>query len=202
MSPKKHDLTKLNVTAGFVSPNCASRAPIQAPTTALAFEKFSGSGGEGGGERRSEAEEHQAKRGREQAEGAAAKRSAGTERAAGRSLVTGLSGVDFVIPYPPSANNYWRTTRQGRTYVTHEARDYKATVSSILQGLPPTDVDLSVRIHVYRPAKRGDLDNCLKVLLDALKGFVFVDDDQVTHLEAWRHDDKHNPRAEVTVEAR
>lgn len=193
---KRADFTKLNLTAAIVSSSCVSRAALP-PKTALASEKpfiederpLSGR----------EANRAQAERGREQAEGAAAKRSADTERTAGRILVSALCGGAFTLPYPPSANNYWRTTRNGRTYVTHEARDYKATVAHVLAGSKPLVDDVSVRINLYRPAKRGDLDNCLKVLLDALKGFAFVDDKQVTHLEARRHDDKANPRAELWV---
>ncbi len=68
--------------------------------------------------------------------------------------------------------------------------------------MPPAAVGpVSVNVRVYRPARRGDLDNCLKVLLDALKGIAFVDDSQVVHIHARRYEDKANPRAEVTVSA-
>lgn len=111
----------------------------------------------------------------------------------------------FVLPYPPSANAYWRTVKN-RTYVTNEARRYKrdALLAAKAQRngatLVPT-CTVSVTVSVYRPQKRGDLDNTIKVLLDSLKGVAFVDDAQVVELHATRHDDASNPRVVVTVEA-
>lgn len=64
----------------------------------------------------------------------------------------------------------------------------------------PISGPVAVTVSVYRPAKRGDLDNTLKVLLDSLKGFAFHDDAQVVELHASRGDDKVNPRAVVTIE--
>ncbi len=187
----------LNVTPAFVKPNCAPRASVKAQHVLGASKAFDGSD-----EKRTEGREaalDQAKRGREQGEAAAVKRSADTERTAGRSLVTGLSSLGFTLPCPPSANKYWRTTKRGKTYVSQKAREYKTAVARLLRGATPTAEAVSVKVHIYRPEKRGDLDNYLKVLFDALSGFLYLDDSQVAHLEAWKLDDKDNPRAEVSV---
>ncbi len=106
----------------------------------------------------------------------------------------------LTLPYPPSANAYWRTFR-GRILVSSEARKYKEQVGNLCArwNLKPLTGPIAVRIQVYRPAKRGDLDNTLKVLLDSLRGHAFEDDSQVIELHAARHDDKERPRAEVHV---
>lgn len=112
----------------------------------------------------------------------------------------------LVLPYPPSANRYWRSFRN-RVVVSDEARAYKARVAAecrvqlgtLATFQEPFHGPVAVVVHVYRPRKRGDLDNTLKVLLDALKGIAFVDDDQVVDLHAIRGDSKGNPRAEVEI---
>jgi Holliday junction resolvase RusA-like endonuclease len=54
-------------------------------------------------------------------------------------------------------------------------------------------------MNFYRPQRRGDLDNRIKVLADALQGILYSDDKQVSELHAYLHDDKQNPRVEVEV---
>ncbi len=109
--------------------------------------------------------------------------------------------IHFTIPYPPSGNTYWRHNR-GRTHVSDEARKYRRGVQmrALTQGLKPLAGPVCVSIALYRPARRGDLDNSLKVLLDALRGVAFQDDSQVEELHARRFEDKYNPRAVVSVE--
>jgi Holliday junction resolvase RusA-like endonuclease len=59
---------------------------------------------------------------------------------------------------------------------------------------------VSLRIEIYRARKAGDIDGYFKGLMDALNGIAWLDDKQVVHIEAWRYDDKKNPRVEVWVE--
>ncbi len=107
----------------------------------------------------------------------------------------------FTLPYPPSANRYWRNYG-GRMVVSAEAQAYKMTARAIANGKRPRAVvgNVTVHIMVYRPRRKGDLDNCLKVLLDALTGVAYEDDSQIVAIHAYRHEDKHNPRVVVTVE--
>jgi Holliday junction resolvase RusA-like endonuclease len=58
---------------------------------------------------------------------------------------------------------------------------------------------IAVTMHVYRPRKSGDLDNRTKAVLDCLQGVVYLDDAQIVELHTYRHDDKLNPRVEVTI---
>lgn len=104
----------------------------------------------------------------------------------------------ITLPFPPSANRYWRNWR-GRMVVSDEAKDYKAIVALLARDFEPLSGPVSVSIGVYRPARRRDLDNCLKVVLDALQGYLYENDDQIVELHARRFDDKHNPRVEIYV---
>jgi Holliday junction resolvase RusA-like endonuclease len=103
-----------------------------------------------------------------------------------------------VLPYPPSANRYWRTFRN-RTVVSEEARKYKALVKVELATWPLLAGPVALIAHLYRPQRSGDLDNRLKVLGDALNGVAWSDDSQVVEIHAYRHDDKARPRVEVDV---
>lgn len=106
----------------------------------------------------------------------------------------------ITLPYPPSANRYWRSWR-GRMVVSDAAKTYKLAAWMVAQsaGIHPLAGDVAISVHVYRPARRGDVDNSLKVLLDALIGVAYQDDSQIVELHVWRHDDKRNPRAEVEI---
>lgn len=117
--------------------------------------------------------------------------------------MTETTQLTFTLPYPPSANRYWRNVK-GRMVVSANARAYKEEVGWMVKAKvkEPMPGDIYVRVRIFRPRKIGDLDNTLKVLLDALKGIVFIDDEQVVEIRANRFDDKANPRAEVTVERR
>jgi crossover junction endodeoxyribonuclease RusA len=132
------------------------------------------------------------------------------------------------LPYPISANRYWRSfvPRGGsRAIVTvsDEAKAYKQDVAwrAKAAGLRlPLDGRVAVRIRLYpaRPqdwAKRCqrdpdtwdddvrciDLGNCEKVLSDALNGVAWVDDKQLWHIEQKRCEpDEKGARVEVEIE--
>lgn len=118
--------------------------------------------------------------------------------------------ISLVLPYPVSANRYWRSfahPRTGRvvTIVSDDAREYKAQVARIalVQGLRkplPGPVSLAFRL-VPPNLICMDLDNCLKVAIDALKGIAFEDDSLVAHFEAWKCSPDGHARLEVSVEA-
>jgi crossover junction endodeoxyribonuclease RusA len=106
----------------------------------------------------------------------------------------------LVVPYPPTANTYWRVWR-GRAVKSTEARAYQDAVAKLARaaGWRPLDGPVHVRLDVWRPRRIGDLDNTLKVLLDSLKGIAFRDDAQVVAITASRWEDKAHPRAEISV---
>lgn len=107
----------------------------------------------------------------------------------------------FDLPMPPSANVYWRVSN-GIVHVSKVARDYKITAGWLAKAAgvhTPLAGDVAVTVTVYRPERRGDLDNRLKVLLDSLKGIAFEDDDQVVEIHAYRRDTPKDGRISVEV---
>jgi Holliday junction resolvase RusA-like endonuclease len=81
---------------------------------------------------------------------------------------------------PPSANVYWRWSKRRGVHRSKKAKAYIAKVRRLYAPRPLTE-RVSVRIDVH--LCRGDVDNRVKVTLDALKGLAFVDDKQVRSFE-------------------
>lgn len=105
------------------------------------------------------------------------------------------------LEYPPSINHYWRSDR-GVTHISTEGKEYRKMTALYLntKNVKPLDGDIVITLKVFRPAKRGDLDNSFKVPLDVLKGYAYFDDKQIVEIHGYRYDDKDNPRIEVTIE--
>lgn len=136
-----------------------------------------------------------------------------------------MSAVTLVLPYPISANRYWRTVvprggRRAMTFVSPEAVDYKKQVIAIAKqsGIDqPIHGRVSVEYTLYpkRPldwAKRArksvdwdddvmciDLDNAQKVLFDSLKNVVFDDDKWVRKITAERAEPDGEARVVVVI---
>jgi crossover junction endodeoxyribonuclease RusA len=109
-----------------------------------------------------------------------------------------LAEYSFTLPVPPSANRYWRVWNN-RVVVTDEAKAYKEKVYYQLREYEPLRGDVAVNFTVFRPSKRGDLDNYTKVMFDALNGLVWLDDIQVVEIHSFRADDKNNPHIKFLV---
>lgn len=121
-----------------------------------------------------------------------------------------MSPFTLVLPYPPSANEYYRSVtigNQARVLISGEGRRYMGEVAlACLQQRAPRDLSMKLALDVLvrAPAfdKNGrkcgaerDLDNFLKPLLDALKCSrkekaknygVFLDDRQIDDLRVRR----------------
>lgn len=106
--------------------------------------------------------------------------------------------MTLTLPYPPSVNSMYATFR-GRRILSREGRAFKKQVATIAGNITPVSDPFAVDVKIYRPRKSGDLDNTLKALLDSLTGVVWVDDSQIVEIHATRHEDKGNPRAEITI---
>lgn len=133
--------------------------------------------------------------------------------------------ITLTLPYPLSANRYWRPVPIGKhiTIVpTKEAKQYRKDVATLCAAagvLAPLAgrVAIEVRLYPHRPLdwqKRMrlhgkawddtvmciDIDNANKVLLDALKGVAIDDDKWVRRLTAERMEpDGGEARVVVTI---
>lgn len=137
-----------------------------------------------------------------------------------------LQPIELVLPYPLSANRYWRTYmpkgfKAPVTVCSSEAKAYKQQVVWIAKAAgirkPITGrVAVSFTLYPKRPidwAKRAakdpstwddgvlciDLDNAQKVLFDALKGVVIDDDKWVRRIHAERAEPDGEARVEITI---
>lgn len=134
--------------------------------------------------------------------------------------------ITLTLPYPISANRYWRPVNIGNhiTIVpTKEAKDYKRLVATLVFGAgihkPIVGrVAVNVQLYPHRPLdwkKRVvrdpltwddtvqclDLDNANKVLLDAFKGVAIEDDKWVRELHAERMEpDEKGARVVVRIQ--
>ena len=93
---------------------------------------------------------------------------------------------------PPSANRYWRCSKNGNVYVTNAAKLFKEYVylSYLAQNKKRKTIEKNeqVYIKIYWICKKkcngGDLDNKLKILLDAMEGSVYANDNQISGIES------------------
>ena len=106
-----------------------------------------------------------------------------------------------ILPLPPSVNHYLVGTGRGGKALTPEARNWIAAAELAIYHahLVRYAGPVAVTMHVYRERKAGDLDNRIKLTLDALNGHAWADDAQVVELHAYRRDDAANPRVEVEI---
>lgn len=108
-----------------------------------------------------------------------------------------MSAINLELPYPISTNRYWRTFR-GRPVVSAEAKAYKRETAARIREAghrAPFEGSVAVCLAIapkarLRPSKRPerciDIDNALKVALDALQGLAFENDAQVARLSIER----------------
>ena len=97
------------------------------------------------------------------------------------------------LPYPPSANRYLRHALR-RTYRTAAANEYRIAVAheAKLSGARMSDGPVSVDVTLHpKTTKTGqasktclDIDNCMKVVFDAIQGVLYANDKQIARLQA------------------
>jgi len=103
-----------------------------------------------------------------------------------------MDSIDLKLPWPPTANTYWR--RNGNRYFISEKgltfRDKVCFSCRAYKGNFKAEDKLAVTILAYPPDKRKrDLDNLLKCTLDSLQhAQIFVDDNQICELTIIRMD--------------
>ncbi|MEN7529318.1 RusA family crossover junction endodeoxyribonuclease [Cupriavidus sp. DL-D2] len=139
-----------------------------------------------------------------------------------------MTKIVLTLPYPVSANRYWRTYmpkgfKAPVTTLSAEAKAYKSEVGWLAKAAgirSPLVGRVAVAYTLYpnrpqdwqkRQRRDGaswddsvqciDLDNAQKVLMDALKGIVFEDDRWVRRITAERAEPDGEGRLVVTITA-
>lgn len=133
--------------------------------------------------------------------------------------------ITLTLPYPISANRYWRPVHLGKhisIVPTKEAKAYRIEVATLARKAGVRQplsgrVELQVQLYPNRPQdwktrqrKHGqawddtvmcmDLGNCEKVLSDALNGIAWNDDKQHRRILLERMEpDEHGARVVVTI---
>ena len=96
---------------------------------------------------------------------------------------------EFLLPWPPSVNAYWRTFR-GRMIISAVGRAYRKEVMEKIRlqgGVETMQGPLKVAIKAYRPDnRRRDLDNLLKASLDGCThAGIWEDDSNIVDLRIY-----------------
>ena len=96
--------------------------------------------------------------------------------------------VILQLPWPPSINSYWKRSKFGSVYVSSEGKAYGVAVVALIRRLQEAALvgRISLDAKFYPPNRqRRDLDNCLKVMIDAIQASGIISNDfQIKKLSA------------------
>ena len=132
--------------------------------------------------------------------------------------------ISFSIPGEPVAKARPRVTKTGHAYTPEKTVNYENLVrlmySNKYHGMSfPAKVPLTMEIKVFmgipqstskkraadmmkckeRPTKKPDVDNIIKIVMDALNGVAYPDDKQVVSIVCNKYYNA-TPRVEVQIE--
>lgn len=122
------------------------------------------------------------------------------EHGDGGARSTDQNGLLVLLPFPPSANRYWRHAN-GRTYVSEQAKAYRKAVAAACGVRTPLQGELAVKLSFDYPDRRKrDLDNLAKQVLDSLQLCGAIEDDsQIVQLLLVRNSIQSKGEAECLV---
>lgn len=107
---------------------------------------------------------------------------------------------------PPSLNRIHTIAEiegHHRIVYTKDAREWKKGQANMLLFLHPVPKPREVRVDILwflAKGDKGDLDNRLKLLLDALQGFGYENDSQIACLHIDRVREQRWSKMEITIE--
>ena len=96
--------------------------------------------------------------------------------------------VELTLPWPPSVNKIWATTKKGNWYETKVSKDFKEFViyyarSKKLTAFKPADRIFFKMLAFPPDNRRRDLDNLAKVVCDAMQDAkIYKDDCQIKRI--------------------
>lgn len=105
---------------------------------------------------------------------------------------------------PPSVNHYTKRTRSGGITLTDEAKEFKRDVYQAIGSQAPhkpSEARLAGEFVIHAPNKRAyDLDNKMKLILDALEDArFFKNDNQFDELLIKRGEPVDGGRVDITL---
>lgn len=126
-----------------------------------------------------------------------------------RDVAEENGAVSLTLPLPPSVNRYFKSRAMkgpngkwiAQVYKSSEAKLYAKQVEALCSHLTPWPRAQMLRFTGLVVMERAgcDLDDRLKVLLDALQGFVYENDEQVAEFgNVRRIVDSKAPRVEIS----
>jgi Holliday junction resolvase RusA-like endonuclease len=112
----------------------------------------------------------------------------------------------FAVAGKPIGKQRPRLGRNGHVYTPAATVAYERTVRWETLAARPLSWDrsapVSVTVACYFPdARRRDVDNVLKAVLDAMNGIAYADDCQVQSASVSKQIDRERPRIEIAVRA-
>lgn len=125
--------------------------------------------------------------------------------------------LDVVVPGIPVAKGRPRFSANGHAFTPDKTRKAEEHLGNAVAthcldaglsviggrgGVLPLSGELAVEVVFVTKAKttsRPDLDNLLKLVLDALNGIVWNDDSQVISIKTKKAQDVNNPRTHLRV---
>jgi len=116
-----------------------------------------------------------------------------------------MNSITIELPFPISANRYWRTGKNGVNYVSPEAEVYKYQIGLLcnVAGCEPMSGMVGIIGDLYMPSTNRDMGNTQKVLEDSLQEHLYYDDNQITQQFYFRYEakspKKENAKVIITV---
>ena len=94
--------------------------------------------------------------------------------------------MKIILPWPPSVNTAYPTTRSGRRVLSKKGKEYQKIVWALCakQNIKMVRGPVQIVIQAFPPDKRKrDVDNLFKMILDGLqKAYIIEEDSLVYHL--------------------
>lgn len=98
--------------------------------------------------------------------------------------------INLTLPYAPSVNHAHWHKKNGARVLKPKARAFFEEVAAIAKNacIEPIEGDVSITMHIYRAAINHDISNRIKITEDALQGWAYANDKNVSELHIYKHE--------------